>query len=100
MHDRFGTSTVELGGHSYDIARARRETYAWPGALPDVTPATLDEDLRRRDFTVNAIAIALTGPGAGELHERLRWRSRISTPGRCESCTTAASSTTRRDCCG
>jgi tRNA nucleotidyltransferase (CCA-adding enzyme) len=70
LHDRFGTSTVTLEGFSYDIARARRETYARPGALPNVTPAGLEEDLLRRDFTVNAIAIALddgtiaAGPGA------------------------------------
>lgn len=59
--DRFGTATVDLDGFSYDIARARRETYAHPGALPDVEPAPLAEDLLRRDFTVNAIALALSG---------------------------------------
>jgi tRNA nucleotidyltransferase (CCA-adding enzyme) len=59
VHDRFGTSTVTLEGFSYDIARARRETYAHPGALPDVAPSVLEEDLLRRDFTVNAIAIGL-----------------------------------------
>lgn len=68
LHDRFGTSTVVLDGFAYDIARARRETYAWPGALPDVVPATLAEDLSRRDFTVNAIAVALTGASPGELN--------------------------------
>jgi tRNA nucleotidyltransferase (CCA-adding enzyme) len=62
-HDRFGTVTVVLDGHTYDIARSRRETYAHPGALPDVEPAPLAEDLKRRDFTVNAIALAL-GDGA------------------------------------
>jgi tRNA nucleotidyltransferase (CCA-adding enzyme) len=67
VHDRFGTSTVRLDGHSYDIATARRETYARPGALPDVAPATLTEDLSRRDFTVNAIAMALSGERAGDL---------------------------------
>jgi tRNA nucleotidyltransferase (CCA-adding enzyme) len=66
-HDRFGTSTVVLDGHAYDFARSRRETYARPGALPDVEPAPLAEDLLRRDFSVNAIAIALGGPRAGEL---------------------------------
>jgi tRNA nucleotidyltransferase (CCA-adding enzyme) len=66
-HDRFGTSTVRLDGFRYDIARARQETYARPGALPDVAPATLDEDLLRRDFAVNAIAIRLNGPRAGQL---------------------------------
>jgi len=59
--DRFGTATVVLDGFSYDIARARRETYAHPGALPDVQPAPLAEDLLRRDFTVNAIALAFSG---------------------------------------
>ena len=67
VHDRFGTSTVTLDGFTYDIARTRRETYAQPGALPDVEPAPLAEDLHRRDFTVNAIALALAGESAGEL---------------------------------
>jgi tRNA nucleotidyltransferase (CCA-adding enzyme) len=65
--DRFGTSTVSLDGFTYDLARARRETYAHPGALPDVSPASLSEDLLRRDFTVNALAIALVGAAAGSL---------------------------------
>jgi tRNA nucleotidyltransferase (CCA-adding enzyme) len=67
VHDRFGTSTVRLDRFTYDIARSRRESYARPGALPDVEPAPLDEDLVRRDFTVNALAIALSGGCAGEL---------------------------------
>ena len=68
IHDRFGTSTVKLDGFTFDIARARAETYARPGALPEVAPAGLEQDLRRRDFTVNAIAIALGQPKPGELH--------------------------------
>ena len=67
IHDRFGTSTVRVDGFSYDLARARRETYPHPGALPEVEPADLAEDLKRRDFTVNAIAIAIGGPQAGEV---------------------------------
>lgn len=67
-HDRFGTARVTLDGHTYDIARSRRETYAQPGALPDVEPAPLAEDLLRRDFTVNAIAVALAGEVPGELN--------------------------------
>ncbi|MFI5038613.1 MAG: CCA tRNA nucleotidyltransferase [Solirubrobacterales bacterium] len=80
-HDRFGTSTVSIDGVTYDLARSRRETYAQPGALPDVSPAPLSEDLLRRDFTVNALAIALTGDLAGTLEaaplglEDLRRRS-------------------------
>lgn len=68
-HDRFGTCKVRLDGHNYDIATARTETYERPGALPDVTPAPLDEDLKRRDFTVNAIAMALGGERRGTLRE-------------------------------
>ena len=68
VHDRFGTSTVVLDGFAYDIGRTRRETYARPGALPDVKPAGLDEDLPRRDFTVNAMAIALAGARPGQLN--------------------------------
>jgi tRNA nucleotidyltransferase (CCA-adding enzyme) len=66
-HDRFGTANVKVADRAYDIARARRETYPAPGALPDVTPGSLEEDLERRDFTVNAIAIELGGPDAGRL---------------------------------
>ncbi len=67
MHDRFGTSTVTLDGFTYDLARARTERYPYPGALPEVEPAGLTEDLGRRDFTVNAIAAALGGPRPGTL---------------------------------
>jgi tRNA nucleotidyltransferase (CCA-adding enzyme) len=66
-YERFGTSTVELDGFSYDIAQARRESYSAPGALPDVEPAPLEEDLLRRDFTVNAIALSLGQPHPGAL---------------------------------
>jgi tRNA nucleotidyltransferase (CCA-adding enzyme) len=59
IHDRFGTVTVVRGGHEWDLARARRERYPQPGALPEVTPASLEEDLRRRDFTVNTFALEL-----------------------------------------
>jgi tRNA nucleotidyltransferase (CCA-adding enzyme) len=70
-HDRFGTAIVQADSCRFDLARARTETYASPGALPDVRPANLAEDLRRRDVTVNAIALDLRGtlasvPGALE----------------------------------
>lgn len=67
VHDRFGTATLTLGGFQYDLARTRRETYEQPGALPTVSPARLDEDLERRDFTVNAVALAIAGPRRGLL---------------------------------
>lgn len=59
VHRRFETASVVVEGFEVDFARARTETYAYPGALPDVSPATLDEDLRRRDFTINAMAWSL-----------------------------------------
>jgi tRNA nucleotidyltransferase (CCA-adding enzyme) len=59
-HERFGTATFELGGHRVDVSRARTETYPHPGALPVVAPAgEIEADLGRRDFTVNAIAVAV-----------------------------------------
>ena len=67
VHDRFGTATIELDAGRFDLARARRERYPHPGALPEVEPAPIEEDLRRRDFTVNALALGLGGARRGEL---------------------------------
>lgn len=58
-HERFGTARVEWDGGRIDIASRRAESYVRPGALPDVRAGTPEEDLRRRDFTVNAIAVPL-----------------------------------------
>jgi tRNA nucleotidyltransferase (CCA-adding enzyme) len=61
-HERFGTAKVKLDGHEVDIAAARSESYPRPGALPVVVGgADLANDLRRRDFTINAMAIPLRG---------------------------------------
>jgi tRNA nucleotidyltransferase (CCA-adding enzyme) len=61
-HERFGTAKVEVDGHKVDVASARTETYPEPGALPVVGPVeSIEEDLARRDFTVNAMAIPLQG---------------------------------------
>jgi tRNA nucleotidyltransferase (CCA-adding enzyme) len=67
LHPAFGTATIRDDAWHIDVATARRETYRRPGALPDVTPASLDEDLGRRDFTVNAMALRLDGPDTGLL---------------------------------
>jgi tRNA nucleotidyltransferase (CCA-adding enzyme) len=61
-HERFGTAKVRLDGHELDIAGTRSEAYPRPGALPEVqTGAGLEQDLARRDFTINAMAIPLHG---------------------------------------
>jgi tRNA nucleotidyltransferase (CCA-adding enzyme) len=65
VHERFGTALVSFQGGRIDVAARRSESYPAPGALPEVRAGTPDEDLARRDFTVNAIAVALGGPAAG-----------------------------------
>jgi tRNA nucleotidyltransferase (CCA-adding enzyme) len=69
-HERFGTATVRAPGVQVDLATTRRERYPAPGALPEVEgPAALGEDLDRRDFTINAMAVALSGGEVGALHD-------------------------------
>lgn len=80
VHQRFGTAVVDWSsGLHVDLATTRRESYPEPGALPKVAPAPLDEDLRRRDFTVHAMALPLTShpatlidPLGGRLDLQLR----------------------------
>jgi tRNA nucleotidyltransferase (CCA-adding enzyme) len=60
-HARFATATVHVDDVELDLATTRSETYPAPGALPAVRPAPLSEDLARRDFTVNAMALPLAG---------------------------------------
>ena len=62
-HESFATAKALLDGHEVDIATARTETYPRPGALPEVAPAIdLEADLVRRDFTINAMAVAVEEP--------------------------------------
>lgn len=58
-HDRFGTVSVTASGVRIDLARLRHETYPHPGALPVVEAGTLEQDVMRRDFTVNALVCPL-----------------------------------------
>jgi tRNA nucleotidyltransferase (CCA-adding enzyme) len=68
-HERFGTATVRAGDLAFDLATTRTEVYDEPGALPRVAAASLDEDLARRDFAINAMAIGLTGDDLGHLYD-------------------------------
>jgi len=66
-HERFGTASVQWHAGRVDIAARRAESYPAPGALPEVREGSIEEDLARRDFTVNALAVPLGGAHAGEL---------------------------------
>jgi len=57
----FLTGRLERDGARIDVARTRAESYPAPGALPEVRPAPIEEDLARRDFSVNAMAFPLRG---------------------------------------
>ena len=63
----FGTAKLRVQSLIVDLASARKETYQRPGALPSVAPGTIDDDLARRDFTVNAMAVFLQEVHWGEL---------------------------------
>ena len=56
---QFGTFKVDMAGESVDVVTSRRETYRRPGALPTVSPSSINDDLQRRDFTINAMALRL-----------------------------------------
>jgi tRNA nucleotidyltransferase (CCA-adding enzyme) len=67
-HDAFGTAVVEYGdGERVDVVTARRERYDAPAVLPTVEPSTIEDDLYRRDFALNAMAVGLTGAATNEL---------------------------------
>jgi tRNA nucleotidyltransferase (CCA-adding enzyme) len=75
VHGRFQTASLvwhhdlahPLAGLILDIATARTEFYPYPAANPEVEPSSIQQDLYRRDFTINAMALRLTEPGRGEL---------------------------------
>ncbi len=67
-HTEFGTAVLTLpDGFKLDVATARKEFYPQPAALPEVEPASLQEDLSRRDFVVNTMAIDLAPERFGNL---------------------------------
>jgi tRNA nucleotidyltransferase (CCA-adding enzyme) len=66
-HPRFNTARMLWRGWNIDLATARSESYEKPGALPTVTPSSIDEDLSRRDLTINAMAIRLNPGDYGQL---------------------------------
>ncbi|MFZ9737389.1 MAG: CBS domain-containing protein [Prochlorotrichaceae cyanobacterium] len=73
VHGRFQTAALLwhqdplLGSLWVDIATARTEFYPYPAANPEVEASSIRQDLYRRDFTINALALRLTPPQPGEL---------------------------------
>ena len=64
---QFGTHKIRAGGITFDLVMARTESYARPGALPSVRPGGILDDLARRDFTINAMAVEVRGESWGDL---------------------------------
>jgi tRNA nucleotidyltransferase (CCA-adding enzyme) len=67
LHERFRTALVRWSGGRVDVATRRSESYPAPGALPVVAAGTREQDILRRDFTVNTIAVALGRRQRGSL---------------------------------
>ncbi|SFQ96511.1 CBS domain-containing protein [Desulfoscipio geothermicus] len=68
QHHKFGTAEVILSeDFKIDVATARVEFYAYPAALPQVESSSLHQDLYRRDFTINAMAVSLNEKKFGDL---------------------------------
>lgn len=67
LHKRFGTVKLRLGDYNIDIVSARKEQYERPGALPAVTSGSIFDDLARRDFSINSMAIKISNKGPEEI---------------------------------
>jgi tRNA nucleotidyltransferase (CCA-adding enzyme) len=73
-HVRFGTAQWFLpdsDGRALDFISTRSETYNHPGTLPTVKPGRLADDLARRDFSINTLAVRIDGEHWGELHDEM-----------------------------
>jgi tRNA nucleotidyltransferase (CCA-adding enzyme) len=70
IHEKFRTAKWFIDNHSFvDLISARSEFYSHPAALPTVKMGTISDDLHRRDFMINTLAIRLDGDHFGELHD-------------------------------
>jgi tRNA nucleotidyltransferase (CCA-adding enzyme) len=66
---QFNTVGMKVGKYGFDLIMARAESYPSPGSLPVARPGTLEEDLDRRDFSVNAMAVSLSAANWGRLRD-------------------------------
>ena len=69
MHQNFGTASITTNSMRVDLASARVEKYPKPATLPHVYPSTIIEDLNRRDFTINAMAMSISKRNFGEIFD-------------------------------
>ncbi|MGE3802561.1 MAG: CCA tRNA nucleotidyltransferase, partial [Candidatus Kapaibacterium sp.] len=67
IYERFGTALVPVGDYHLEFVGTRKEEYVADSRKPIVTEGKLEDDLRRRDFTVNALAVSLGGDRRGEI---------------------------------
>jgi tRNA nucleotidyltransferase (CCA-adding enzyme) len=67
IHKAFGTASYQVGAYRVDLSTCRSESYDRPGALPRVRPGDICDDLLRRDFSINAMAICLNPADFGLL---------------------------------
>ncbi len=78
VHPAFDTAELRVGDLRIDMAGARSERYPAPAALPVIAPATMEEDLARRDFTVNAMALPLAAASSAEIIDLHRGREALA----------------------
>ncbi|HPZ07352.1 MAG TPA: CBS domain-containing protein [Candidatus Eremiobacteraeota bacterium] len=73
IHPTFGTAELIIpGGYSIDVASARAEFYTQPGALPKIRYSSIKQDLIRRDFTINTLALGLNSDNFGQIIDFFR----------------------------
>ena len=73
----FKTCLLEKDDIKFDLATARKEVYPYPGSLPKVSPSNIIEDLKRRDFTINSIAISINKDDFGRFIDPFNGRKDI-----------------------
>lgn len=78
VHERFRTAMIPLDGAKLEFVGARTEKYESASRNPQVSAGTLEDDLLRRDFTVNALAVSLNKENFGELFDPLGGREDLA----------------------
>jgi len=68
-YDKFGTALIPYPNVDIEVATARKEKYQPDSRKPEITSSTVEEDMSRRDFTINAIAASLIPSSFGELYD-------------------------------